>query len=126
MNNKIIKFDKVVIDCIDPGSLAEFYIKLLGWSKGYDYDGFVIIGSETSNVDIGFQRNPDYLPPVWPEAQGAQQQMLHLDFAVERCDHQYWVEWAKECGATVAGFQYSDEWTVMLDPEGHPFCIDLM
>ncbi len=125
-NVKTLKFDKVVLDCHDPQLLSDFYIKLLGWRKGYDKDGFVIIGSETSNVDIAFQKNEDYVRPAWPERAGEQQQMLHLDFAVDPADHQHWVEHAVACGATVAGQQYSDHWTVMLDPEGHPFCIDAM
>lgn len=123
---KKIKFDKVVLDCLDPQKLADFYIKLLGWRKGYDKDGFVIIGSESSNVDIGFQRNLDYVPPVWPEKNGMQQQMLHLDFAVDPADQKHWVQQAVSMGATVAAEQYSEHWTVMLDPEGHPFCIDAM
>lgn len=123
---KGLKFDKVVLDCIDPHSLSEFYMNLLGWKKGFDTGWFVIIGSETSNVDIAFQKNDDYVPPVWPEAEGCQQQMLHLDFAVTPIEHRYWVEKAESLGAKVAGMQFSDQWTVMLDPEGHPFCIDAM
>jgi len=125
-NGMKIKFDKVVLDCLDPQALADFYIRLLGFTKGYDKDGFVIIGSKASNVDIGFQRNPDYVQPVWPEADGRQQQMLHLDFAVDPAEHEYWVQQAVSLGAKVAKEQYSDHWTVMLDPEGHPFCIDAM
>lgn len=121
---KGLKFDKVVLDCTDPQALAGFYADLLGWKIGYATDEFVIIGSETSNVDIGFQKNTDYVPPVWPESAGAQQQMLHLDFAVTFIEHKYWVEKAVSFGAKVAGTQFSDHWTVMLDPEGHPFCID--
>ncbi len=123
---KKIKFDKVVLDCLDPQKLADFYIKLLGWHKGYDKDGFVIIGSEFSNVDIGFQINADYVQPIWPEKDGKQQQMLHLDFAVDPTDQKYWVKQAVSLGARVADEQYSEHWTVMLDPEGHPFCIDAM
>lgn len=125
-NVRKIKFDKVVLDCRDPQKLADFYIKLLGWQKGYDKDGFVIIGSPTSNVDIGFQQNIDYVQPTWPERDGLQQQMLHLDFAVDAADQKYWVEQAISLGAKVADEQYSQHWTVMLDPEGHPFCIDAM
>ena len=68
-----------------------------------------------------FQRNPDYQPPVWPAQPGEQQQMAHLDFAVN--DLEKAVEHAIECGATMAENQFSDEWKVMLDPAGHPFCL---
>jgi catechol-2,3-dioxygenase len=121
-----IKFDKVVLDCIDPKALADFYAQLLGWKKGYVTDDFVIIGSETVHVDIGFQKNTDYVPPTWPEENGRQQQMLHLDFAVAHAELKDWVQKAVTLGAKVAGTQYSDQWTVMLDPEGHPFCFDAM
>ncbi len=112
--------------CLDPASLSDFYIKLLGWKKGYDKEDFIIIGSETCNVDIGFQKNPDYIQPKWPESGKEQQQMLHLDFAVANEEHQEWVQYAISCGAKAAEQQYSDLWTVMIDPEGHPFCIDTM
>ncbi len=119
-----IKFDKVVLDCLDPKVLADFYVQLLGWKKGYVTDDFVIIGSEASNVDIGFQKNPDYVQPTWPEENGRQQQMLHLDFAVDHAELKGWIQQAVSFGAKVAQTQYSDHWTVMLDPEGHPFCFD--
>ncbi len=125
MNTASIKFDKVVLDCLDPHALSLFYADLLGWNKGYITDDFVIIGSETSNVDIGFQRNADYIPPVWPESLNRQQQMLHLDFSVENLEEvKQLVQHAIEKGATKAVYQYSEEWMVMLDPEGHPFCIE--
>jgi len=123
MERKIM-FDKVVIDCRDPQSLSEFYIRLLGWVKGFDNGEFVIIGSETGSIDIGFQKNADYVPPVWPEKENEQQQMLHLDFAVDGAEYPYWIQYAVSCGARKAEHQYSDQWTVLLDPEGHPFCIE--
>ena len=120
-----IKFDKVVLDCLNPESLADFYVELLGWNKGYVKDDFVIIGSESSNVDIGFQKNICYVPPIWPEKINEQQQMLHLDFSVENIEEMnHLVQHAISSGAKRAEFQSSELWTVMLDPEGHPFCIE--
>lgn len=51
----------------------------------------------------------------------AQQQMAHLDFAVN--DLKNAVQHALGCGAVIAGEQFSDDWTVMFDLEGHPFCL---
>ncbi|WP_099204402.1 VOC family protein [Scatolibacter rhodanostii] len=119
-----IKFDKVVIDCREPAILSEFYAQLLGWKKGYITDDFVIIVSEKYNVNIGFQKNEMYIPPIWPEEQGKQQQMLHLDFAMEKAKLQEWIDFAVSLGAKKAENQYG-EWAVMLDPEGHPFCFDI-
>ena len=62
------------------------------------------------------------LPPVWPEEPGAQQQMAHLDFVVQKDEMHQAVAHAVACGAKVAETQFSDHWTVMIDPEGHPFC----
>jgi predicted enzyme related to lactoylglutathione lyase len=120
-----INFDKVVIDCIDPSSLSEFYAELLGWKKAYIADDFVIIVSDACKVNIGFQKNEMYVTPVWPEEDNRQQQMLHLDFSMEKQKVQEWVDFAIKLGAKKAPDQYG-EWVVMLDPEGHPFCFDVI
>jgi len=44
----------------------------------------------------------------------------HLDFAVN--DLEEAVQHAINCGATMAAEQFSEEWRVMFDPAGHPFC----
>ena len=121
-----ISFDKVVLDCKDPAALSDFYCKLLGWQKGYITDDFIIIVSDDCNVDIGFQRNGDYIPPVWPEAEGKQQQMLHIDFSMQKSKLREWIDYVEALGGKKAEYQYSNEgdWAVMLDPEGHPFCLD--
>ncbi|MBH1940378.1 VOC family protein [Mobilitalea sibirica] len=120
-----INLDKVVLDCKNPVMLSDFYVKLLGWHKGYETDDFIIIGSEKCNVNIGFQRNELYVAPVWPEEVNKQQQMLHLDFSMEKAKLQEWINYALELGARQADIQYG-EWAVMLDPEGHPFCFDVV
>ena len=123
-----ISFDKVVLDCKDPVALSDFYCKLLGWSKPYITEDFIIIVSDDCNVDIGFQRNDDYVPPVWPEAQGKQQQMLHIDFSMQLSKLQEWIDYVVELGGKKSVFQYADagDGAVMLDPEGHPFCLDVI
>lgn len=124
-NGLKIKLYAVTIDCKKPYELAEFYAKLLGWEIAYSGDDFVCLGAkgaaQGAYVGITFQRNPDYIPPVWPDKEGCQQQMTHLDFAVN--DVESAVKHAVECGAKTAAEQFSDGWTVMLDPEGHPFCL---
>jgi len=79
-------------------------------------------------VDIGFQRNDDYVPPVWPEAPGKQQQMLHIDFSMQQSKLQEWIDCVVELGGKKAAFQYAEagDGAVMLDPEGHPFCLDII
>lgn len=75
--------------------------------------------SQGAYPGILFQRNPEYCPPVWPEEPGVQQQMAHLDFAVN--DLEEAVQHAINCGATMAAERFSEEWRVMFDPAGHPF-----
>ncbi len=117
----------VTVDCKDPKSLSDFYIQMLQWRKTYEDDGFIVISSSSCNVRIGFQKNCDYVPPVWPEVPNVQQQQVHLDFKVRDKEHmEYMVKHAITCGATKAKEQYSDLWTVMIDPVGHPFCFDTL
>lgn len=46
--------------------------------------------------------------------------MAHLDFAVNNLEA---VQYAIKCGATPAKKQFSNDWTVMIDPVGHLFCL---
>lgn len=120
-----IKLYSVVIDCIDLCRLAEFYAKLIGWETVFSDAEYAVIGAPGSRQGaypgITFQYNPDYERPVWPEKSGTQQQMEHLDFAVD--DLEGAVRHAVDCGATIAAEQFSEHWRVILDPEGHPFCL---
>jgi catechol 2,3-dioxygenase-like lactoylglutathione lyase family enzyme len=125
MNNiPTIKLKSIVLDCPDIQALSDFYIRMLGWEKDFVEEGvFLAIRSPLGGVMIAFQTNTDYVSPVWPEEPNAQQQMLHIDFAVQsKEDMERAVKHALSCGATKAATQYCDEWTVMLDPVGHLFC----
>jgi len=120
-----IKIHSFTLDCRDPHALADFYAKLLNWkskSLGEDWACVYATGnSKEASPCILFQRNLDYVPPVWPETDGAQQQMAHLDFDVN--DLEKAVEHAIKCGASMSEQQFSDRWRVMFDPAGHPFCL---
>ena len=126
MNDELkIKMYSFTIDCKDPYQLAAFYAKLLHWQIVFHDEEFACIGAPGTNQGaypgITFQRNPAYQPPVWPEDPVSQQQMAHLDFAVNRLEDA--VSYAIRCGATLADTQFSDDWRVMFDPAGHPFCL---
>lgn len=120
-----LKLYTVTIDCTDPQALATFYGALLHWDVVFANEDFAVVGAPGTGQGgypgLTFQRNPDYHPPVWPQQPGKQQQMAHLDFAVN--DVPRAVARALSCGATVADAQFSGDWTVMLDPSGHPFCL---
>jgi len=51
-----------VLDCLDPAALSDFYVRFLGWKKGYDTGDVIMIVFWTGVIDIGFQRYPDYIP----------------------------------------------------------------
>jgi hypothetical protein len=110
-----------VLDTPDPPALAAFYSALLGWEVKGDEDGWRTIHPGEGVAYIGFHRNPDYVRPVWPPQPGQQQMMLHLD--VEVSDLAEAVASAVELGASEAAHQPQDDVRVMLDPDGHPFCL---
>lgn len=120
-----IKMYSFTVDCREPQELAKFYAALVKWEMmilDEDYACVYAPGTyQGTYPGILFQRNSEYRPPVWPEKPEAQQQMAHLDFAVN--DLEKAVEYAIQNGARIADEQFSDDWRVMLDPAGHPFCL---
>ena len=126
MDNELkIKLYSITLDCKDPLGLAQFYGALLNWKIGSIEEEWVwVYDPETGRGEfpyILFQKNTGYIPPVWPQKPEAQQQMAHIDFTVN--DLEKAVQHAISCGAVIAKEQYSDGWTVMFDPAGHPFCL---
>lgn len=126
MDNELkIKIYSFTLDCKDPHALAEFYAALLKWKVVFHDENWACVAAPETKQGaypcILFQRNPEYKPPVWPEEPEAQQQMAHIDFAVN--DLEKAVQYAIQCGATVAETQFTDQWRVMFDPAGHPFCL---
>ncbi|MBA4688012.1 MAG: VOC family protein [Candidatus Galacturonibacter soehngenii] len=126
MDNELkIKMYSFTVDCKDPQELSKFYAALLSWEVLAVDGGWAYVYPPGTNQGsypcILFQQNPEYEPPVWPDEPKAQQQMAHLDFAVN--DLEKAVQHAIKCGAIIAEQQFSDEWRVMFDPAGHPFCL---
>lgn len=122
MKISIKKFN-VVMDCSNAGTLAAFYNKLLGWEWTHPHaNGWAAITSP-SGIILAFQEVEGYEPPVWPKEADKQGQMLHLDFHVE--DLESAVSHAIACGAKLSDFQYFENSRTMIDPEGHPFCLDM-
>lgn len=112
----------IVVDCSDAGILAEFYSKLLGWEWTHPRaNGWAAITSP-EGVVMAFQEVEEYQPPVWPWEEGRQGQMLHLDFYVENLEEA--VAYAVRLGARQAKKQYFRTSRTMIDPAGHPFCLD--
>jgi len=125
MNQPAIRFYSVVLDTPDPRALSAFYARLMGWIQVYADEEYAVIApegvSQGGYPGMTFQKNPDYVRPVWPPQPGLQQPMTHLDFAVENIDEA--AAFALSLGASQAPEQFSDNWRVMIDPDGHPFCL---
>lgn len=126
MNDTLkIKLYAFTLDSNDPQKLAKFYADLLNWQIVFSDEEFTSIAPPGVNQGgypgITFQKNPNYQSPVWPEKPATQQQMAHLDFAVN--DVEQAVQHAVQCGAKISGEQFSEHWKVMFDPDGHPFCL---
>ena len=120
-----------VLDAADPVALARFYERLLGWevvrlegpqAGNPSEDGWAMLRSADGLSQLEFQWEPNYVRPTWPSVtDGGQLMMMHLDVGVE--DLETGVAWAVECGAIAAAHQPQPDVRVMLDPEGHPFCL---
>lgn len=116
----IARFALVALDCPDPHALAAFYQALAGGeiTQSTADEDWVRLQTGTG-ADIGFQRDPSYRPPDWPD--GSPQQ-AHLDFDVP--DLEVAEQSVVALGAIKAASQPSPgDWTVFLDPAGHPFCL---
>ncbi len=110
-----------VLGAPDPQSLAEFYRQLLGWQiTSRSPEWMRLVGPE-GGASLSFQLESDFERPVWPQVEGEQQMMMHLDIGVE--DLRSGVAFAESLGATLADFQPQENVRVMLDPAGHPFCL---
>jgi catechol 2,3-dioxygenase-like lactoylglutathione lyase family enzyme len=113
-----------VLDASDARALGHFYADLLGWALVRDTDDHCILHPRDGGVAyLATQTAANYQRPTWPNADGQQQMMLHLDFEVS--DLQAAVQHAVELGAAVADFQPQNDVRVLVDPDGHPFCLYL-
>ncbi len=116
----IAKLSVVALDCPDPRALAAFYLQIVGGEINEEVasEEWVRIRLD-SGCDLGFQRDPNYEPPEWPNGMP---QQAHLDFDVTDLDRAERDVIA--LGARKALTQPEpSEWRVFLDPVGHPFCL---
>ncbi|KAF5061225.1 VOC family protein [Proteiniclasticum sp. QWL-01] len=121
MDKLSIKWTSIVLDAKDPQALMDFYSKLLGWDIVGVYEDYVFLANPDQGPVIGAQRVPTYQRPVWPPQEGMPDQGAHLDLKVS--DLNQAVKKAESLGAVRAQEQFIDNLVVMIDPEGHPFCL---
>ena len=116
----------LIFDSGNPEELARFYAKLLGGVLESDPYGGYLLKVPGLGLELGFQEDEDYTPPVWPGTKGDQLQMLHLDIRVS--DRKQAADVALSLGATLPAEQFCQpdwpvQWITLLDPAGHPFCL---
>ena len=110
-----------VLSARDPVALARFYSELLGWEVSRETPDWVTIGVPGSTYYLAFAIDEHHTPPIWPSRPGEPTMQLHLDLGVRDVDTA--VSEAVALGAQVASYQPPDDVRVLLDPEGHPFCL---
>jgi catechol 2,3-dioxygenase-like lactoylglutathione lyase family enzyme len=116
-----IRVSAATLSSPDTARLADFYQRLLGWVVVASESGWIRLRPPAGGAGLSFHHEDHYQPPIWPSTPGSQLMMMHLDIAVEDLDAG--VAWAQELGATVADHQPQPHVRVMLDPDGHPFCL---
>ena len=116
----------------DEAALAAFYEAFLGWhivrqegprSGHPDEDGWALLRSPDGTRKLEIQWERHYQRPVWPAVDGEQLMMAHFDLGVADLDEA--VAWAVHNGAAVSDHQPQENVRVLVDPEGHPFCLFL-
>ena len=122
-----MKLGAIVLDSDNIEELSDFYAKMLGWTKSSQvHEGkkwITVIKDDYTETPLVFQENHNYKKPIWPSTPKEQQQMIHLDFYVKPDEFDEKVKHAIACGAKMAESQFSNDWKVLLDVSGHPFCI---
>lgn len=109
----------VCLDTSDAGRLAQFYADLTGGEVTGVYPEYGYAAAAVLGTTLNFQTVADYARPEWPGQEHPQQ--FHLDLRVRDLDAA--IAHATRLGASVAAEQPEGTWTVMLDPDGHPFCL---
>ncbi|MET3637689.1 VOC family protein [Curtobacterium oceanosedimentum] len=112
-----------VLQSPDPVRLARFWGALTGWTVHEDGPTWLRVRPADGGVGLSVQYDDAYEAPTWPPIPGTQGMQLHLDLQVE--DLGAATARALELGATEAAFQPQDDVRVLLDPDGHPFCLFL-
>lgn len=117
----IARLGGVSLDSADPARLADFYRQLLGLDVFLETDDFVAL--KGAGILITAQRVEGHVPATWPD--GLVPKQLHLELAVDDLDSAETM--ALALGAIRAIQQPApDQWRVLIDPAGHPFCMTIL
>lgn len=115
MARSVGRIDEIVVDCHNPKELAAFWAALLGVTPEVRDATWATVRDPEKGLVVAFQEVPE--PRIGKNR-------LHIDVRVADLDRA-----TAECvllGATVEGPIIEDadgSFQVMLDPEGHEFCL---
>lgn len=120
MTKRVGQLASISLDCPDTDILADFYSRLLGLNEAFATPDRGVVALAGAGPMLTLMRVDRYVAPSWPE--GPQHQQMHLDVAVEELAAA--AEAAVALGAVPAEHQPApDQWRVLFDPAGHPFCL---
>ncbi|WP_026422109.1 VOC family protein [Actinokineospora inagensis] len=115
------RITELVIDCVDPQRLADFWCEVLGYVElGWDGDDALEIGPASgfggAQPTVVFSRNDTPRRGQLP---------LHFDVNPTDRDQDAELERLFAAGARTADIGQTGEehWHVLLDPEGNEFCL---
>jgi len=116
------RISELVIDCADPGLLAAFWSKVLGYVElGREGDGVIEIGP----LDAGFGGPQPTLILSRSSDPRAGKLRLHIDVNATDRDQDAELERLLALGARPVdvGQTGTESWHVLADPEGNEFCL---
>jgi hypothetical protein len=119
LGRPLVELGCVVIDCLDPEPVAEFWAAATGGEiVRRDADS---VWLDVAGLPVIWRAVPEFRPPTWPAPEVPLQS--HLDFWIDDLD-------AAEASLLALGAipaphspPREDGLVVLLDPAGHPFCI---
>jgi predicted enzyme related to lactoylglutathione lyase len=107
----------LVLDCVDPQRLAEFWAPALGYTSLGAAGSYVVLVDEQAG-------RPKLLLQAVPEAKSVKNRM-HFD--IETPDIEGEASRLEQLGArrmdVEPHHEHSSSWIVMADPEGNEFCV---
>ena len=114
------RISELVIDCLDPQRLADFWCEVLGFRVLDEEDGYIEIGPEEGFG--GLQPTLIFSPTTEPKSTKLR---LHIDINPTDRDQAAELERLLALGARPVDIgQASDaSWHVLADPEGNEFCL---
>lgn len=115
-----LRWQSIVVDCVDPVSLGRWSADLLGWRITYEIDDELVLEPPEGSPEDGV--SPDLLFGRVPESKHIKNR-LHIDLRPD--DQEREVARAEALGATRVDVGQTDDvtWVVLADPEGNEFCI---